>query len=494
MRKKLLLINPKNFVVEIFLFQILVANIFGLGSGSTRVNFLKISPGARPASLGESYAGLGDDVYSVWYNPASLVLMKEQQQSFSHIEWLEGIKYDWLGYACPIKQKVKKEYKFFEKVLVESFDDTKDTNFLGGTRGSWNDKENGGRSELVTEYVSQNQGYCYKISYKIYPLGNNKSGYAGVWFGLNKVSINNKTAISFLVKGTNGTEKFQLGLKDSSGKEVKVDISNYGKITTDWQKFVIPMDDFFGIDFTEMDNISFTFLTDDNRPNEGTIYLDEIEFVGNKTVNQTFAISYGLLDTGPMKHLVEVLVPPYYEEKEMFNSTEMVFVISYAREIVLKEIKIPVGLNIKLLSERLYQKSVYGSAIDFGIVYVYPYFDNRTIFSFSVQNIGYLDSIENETDILPTNIIVGVGYKFKNINFGVDLNIPVDVSPRLNLGVEYWLFKKFIFRAGYMFGRDIGEFTTGIGVRWNKFGVDYAYVPYEQLGNTHRLSLNLFFK
>ena len=68
-------------------------------------------------------------------------------------------------------------------------------------------------------------------------------------------------------------------------------------------------------------------------------------------------------------------------------------------------------------------------------------------------------------------------------------------------GLEYWYDKQFAFRAGYFYeNKTKGNrkyFTLGIGLRYNIFGLDFAYlIPTEQrnpLENTLRFSLSFNF-
>ncbi|HTC21605.1 MAG TPA: hypothetical protein VK859_12200, partial [bacterium] len=40
--------------------------------GTTTADILKINEGARPAAMGGAYTAMGDDIYSISYNPAGL--------------------------------------------------------------------------------------------------------------------------------------------------------------------------------------------------------------------------------------------------------------------------------------------------------------------------------------------------------------------------------------------------------------------------------------
>jgi hypothetical protein len=59
-------------------------------------------------------------------------------------------------------------------------------------------------------------------------------------------------------------------------------------------------------------------------------------------------------------------------------------------------------------------------------------------------------------------------------------------------GVEFGLSSAIALRAGYRSGRDIGSgLSAGLGFRLDRVGIDYAYVPYAELGDTHRFSLQI---
>lgn len=52
------------------------------------VLFLLISPGARPAGMGEAFVGLADDATAVYYNPAGLAFQRGREITLMHSNWL----------------------------------------------------------------------------------------------------------------------------------------------------------------------------------------------------------------------------------------------------------------------------------------------------------------------------------------------------------------------------------------------------------------------
>ncbi len=88
----------------------------------------------------------------------------------------------------------------------------------------------------------------------------------------------------------------------------------------------------------------------------------------------------------------------------------------------------------------------------------------------------------------------GVGFKRSNFRFGVDVVNPQDNDTYFCAGGEFLLGDKFALRAGYRNGQDVGSgYTVGIGFNMNWLSFDYAYVPYGDLGRTHRISVGLQF-
>ncbi len=71
--------------------------------GTTANNFLKILPPAKPAALGEAYVATGDDVNSVFYNPAGLGKTMLSDISFTHIEWFQAMRYESFALLLPFE-------------------------------------------------------------------------------------------------------------------------------------------------------------------------------------------------------------------------------------------------------------------------------------------------------------------------------------------------------------------------------------------------------
>ncbi len=69
--------------------------------------FLMISPGARPAGMGEAFVGVANDVSAVYWNPAGLAYQSGREITFMHANWLPGLTndlfYEFLAYKMSIE-------------------------------------------------------------------------------------------------------------------------------------------------------------------------------------------------------------------------------------------------------------------------------------------------------------------------------------------------------------------------------------------------------
>ncbi|GEM_PF-3005006 len=113
--------------------------------------------------------------------------------------------------------------------------------------------------------------------------------------------------------------------------------------------------------------------------------------------------------------------------------------------------------------------------------------------SLLVQNIDFLQSGVNES--LPFQIRAGLGFRIYNlVNLGFEGLKYIDTPFRFNIGLEGWIKDLVAIRAGTKLGSDqLSHFNLGFGVKYKikktKLAMDYALVPFEHLGMTHRFTL-----
>ena len=100
--------------------------------------------------------------------------------------------------------------------------------------------------------------------------------------------------------------------------------------------------------------------------------------------------------------------------------------------------------------------------------------------------------------------IFRIGFAFEpyqdndnKVTTSAQLNHPADNSENISLGAEYSFQSAFFLRAGYKINVDEQSYSAGAGVKVDaRFALvyfDYAFTPYQRLGDVHRFSLNLRF-
>jgi hypothetical protein len=154
------------------------------------------------------------------------------------------------------------------------------------------------------------------------------------------------------------------------------------------------------------------------------------------------------------------------------------------------------GINVKYFREKLDEWSAGGMAVDIGALYTIT--PGNISLGFAVQNLGPDIKFNELSEPLPTLIRVGGGQVISitegifDLAYAVDLVKPKYESIYLSLGAELQFYETLQVRAGYC-GQEYRQgdgLTLGGGVRiQERLQVDYAWTPYGDLGNYHRIAV-----
>ena len=176
-----------------------------------------------------------------------------------------------------------------------------------------------------------------------------------------------------------------------------------------------------------------------------------------------------------------------------FSSYDIALAGAYARKV--RE-HISFGFTLKVLYEKMYVYSSSGFALDLG-ARISPGIQNLCLGA-AVQNIGSMGALRDEDIPLPLTVKAGFAYTVKEHPFNGNLLITADVHKAsdywttFHTGLEYSLNRRLALRGGYQLGRDERSFSAGIGLVFNMYRLDYAYVPFDyDLGNTHRIAFGI---
>ena len=69
----------------------------GQRAGISTAQFLKIGVGGRATAMGDAFVAVADDISSLYWNPAGLVLTDKNEIMFSHNSWVVDIGHEFLG-------------------------------------------------------------------------------------------------------------------------------------------------------------------------------------------------------------------------------------------------------------------------------------------------------------------------------------------------------------------------------------------------------------
>ncbi|OGR41909.1 MAG: hypothetical protein A2X35_11410 [Elusimicrobia bacterium GWA2_61_42] len=170
------------------------------------------------------------------------------------------------------------------------------------------------------------------------------------------------------------------------------------------------------------------------------------------------------------------------------------------------------GVTGKVISQRIKSSGSTSFAADLGLLYRFegtPYSLGAALLNF-----GTKVKFEEESFPLPLKLKVGAAAAFTSrLLLAVDGEFPDYGPAAARLGAEYRGVEGIALRFGYrtasssqrdaILGRDFGDavsgvdamygFFAGVGFEYSGFNLDYALLPYGDLGSAHRFSLGLKF-
>lgn len=210
------------------------------------------------------------------------------------------------------------------------------------------------------------------------------------------------------------------------------------------------------------------------------------------------ALNYTIVDFGKITRTI--LNAPGaanpFSTSGTFTAQDQALSVAYADKFTLWDRMFRWGMTVKLLQQTIGAEQATGLAYDAGIIYA-PVARNWRVGA-TVQNLGFLSKFRDEADPLPLNFKLSGAAFFmgEKLRLGLDVNFPLDNTPILNTGVEFYPIPQVALRGGYRFDDNTTDFrgpTAGIGVTLAGITLDYAYVPFELLGTNHKFSLTARF-
>ncbi|MEW6557896.1 MAG: PorV/PorQ family protein [Elusimicrobiota bacterium] len=192
---------------------------------------------------------------------------------------------------------------------------------------------------------------------------------------------------------------------------------------------------------------------------------------------------------------------------DSFSAYDTALTLSYSSVIARRSrSNLSLGTNLKIIQQKIESETATGIAFDIGLLTrLLAQSLNRFTFGFSFQNLGPKMTFISEGYNLPLTATLGAGYNIKNaLTLALDIKQRIyDNKTEISFGTEYISFNVLTLRVGYLLtnirtyehknASGFSGFGGGLGFRIFNFSTDYAFVPYGDLGNTHRISFSVRF-
>lgn len=176
-----------------------------------------------------------------------------------------------------------------------------------------------------------------------------------------------------------------------------------------------------------------------------------------------------------------------------FSASDMVLNLSYGRMFGESW---ALGSTVKFLRQSIASVSAASAALDLGLLYKtrVPGLD----LGLTIKELGPGQKFENETDPLPTHLRTGLQYGLleQRLLLAADMDFLRDSGAVFSFGTEYRPSQSFALRAGYQKDPEKDSnvgLSLGGGFLFGLYRLDYAFVPFSDLGDTHRVTLSAKF-
>jgi hypothetical protein len=183
---------------------------------------------------------------------------------------------------------------------------------------------------------------------------------------------------------------------------------------------------------------------------------------------------------------------------EVISPSSLVLGVSYARNLT---DKFAFGITVKYVQENLVVKKAGALVFDGGLTFNTGF--RSIVIGASVRHFGQEVKFYDKSYPLPQTFNIGISsYLFSNndpliSNMGdhsllvsYDMIQPRDYDQMHSVGMEY-SFKDMIFlRGGYVLNNDQEGITTGVGVVYKGYRIDYSFNDYgKYLDSVHRFTI-----
>jgi len=176
-----------------------------------------------------------------------------------------------------------------------------------------------------------------------------------------------------------------------------------------------------------------------------------------------------------------------------FSASDMAVSAGYGRAVLLEGLSL--GGGFKFIREALGDASAQGYALDAGALYDVPGMSGLSL-GLALQNIGPTVRFQRAKENLPLNLRLGGGYSFAFLEQKCSLSLDImkerSQQALIAFGAETVVNGRMPVRLGFGTRNQAGPgISAGVGWLFERFALDYAFVPFGELGSAHRISATL---
>ncbi len=179
-----------------------------------------------------------------------------------------------------------------------------------------------------------------------------------------------------------------------------------------------------------------------------------------------------------------------------YDASDAAISLGYGRKLDFAEL----GATVKYLRSHIDGTQAQGAAVDIGAKRAF----DRVRVGAALRNLGPGLKYQDQRNDLPLRLAVGAAYAFAGGHAAAVevVNGPRGAGTDASFGGEYQAVKSVFLRAGYTTrtaitggaGFDVARgLTLGLGMRNEKWILDYAVLPSGELGRSHRFSFGARF-
>lgn len=208
--------------------------------------------------------------------------------------------------------------------------------------------------------------------------------------------------------------------------------------------------------------------------------------VGSVALRQGFGFAFNYLNFGSVP---ETTVSQIDGTGARVSLTDLSLGAGYGRRV---SDRLSLGLGIKYVSEVIAGYTASGAAADLGAMLAV---NDRLRLGYAIQNLGPEIKFQSRKESLSQLHRLGAVYRLELS--GMPLHLSADVlkekseDAKLALGAELTVRQKLGLRVGYNGRNDAGTgLALGIGWSEERWALDYAFVPFGDLGSANRVSLS----